>query len=75
MTLDEKLTFVSGTSDPKGLGEAGYIPGVKRLGIPELRLTDGPAGVRVTAHAPRRCRRRSRWRRRSMRDWPARTDG
>ncbi|MEV0400389.1 glycoside hydrolase family 3 C-terminal domain-containing protein [Actinoallomurus sp. NPDC050550] len=51
MTLDEKLTFVSGTSDPKALGEAGYIPGVKRLGIPELRLTDGPAGVRVTAHA------------------------
>ena len=51
MTLDEKLGFVSGTSDPSGLGEAGYIPGVPRLGIPELRLTDGPAGVRVTAHA------------------------
>ncbi|HEY7484097.1 MAG TPA: glycoside hydrolase family 3 C-terminal domain-containing protein [Streptosporangiaceae bacterium] len=51
MTLDEKLSFVSGTSDPKALGEAGYIPGVPRLGIPELRLTDGPAGVRVTAHA------------------------
>src|SRR5262245_31272500 len=51
MTLDEKLGFVSGTSDPSGLGEAGYIPGVARLGIPALRLTDGPAGVRVTAHA------------------------
>ncbi|MDL4772991.1 glycoside hydrolase family 3 C-terminal domain-containing protein [Actinomadura xylanilytica] len=51
MTLDEKLGFVSGTSDPRGLGEAGYIPGVPRLGIPELRLADGPAGVRVADHA------------------------
>lgn len=51
MTLDEKLAFVSGTTDPRDLGEAGYVPGVPRLGIPELRLTDGPAGVRVTKHA------------------------
>ncbi|WP_026411006.1 glycoside hydrolase family 3 C-terminal domain-containing protein [Actinomadura oligospora] len=51
MTLDEKLGFVSGTSDPHDRGEAGYIPGVPRLGIPELRLTDGPAGVRVAEHA------------------------
>ncbi|MEV5751794.1 glycoside hydrolase family 3 C-terminal domain-containing protein [Actinoallomurus sp. NPDC052308] len=51
MTLDEKLSFVSAQVDPKGLGEAGYIPGVPRLGIPELRLTDGPAGVRVNHHA------------------------
>jgi len=47
MTLDEKLSFVSGTSDPEGMGEAGYIPGVPRLDIPPLRLTDGPAGVRL----------------------------
>ena len=47
MTLDEKLSFVSGRSDPEGMGEAGYIPGVPRLGIPPLRLTDGPAGVRL----------------------------
>ncbi|GAA4624588.1 hypothetical protein GCM10023196_025330 [Actinoallomurus vinaceus] len=51
MTLDEKLSFVHGATDPKDLGEAGYIPGVPRLGIPELRLTDGPAGVRVREHA------------------------
>jgi beta-glucosidase len=48
MTLDEKLTFVHGDRDPQSLGQAGYVPGVARLGIPPLRLTDGPAGVRVT---------------------------
>lgn len=51
LTLDEKLTFLSGTTDPRNLGQAGYIPGIPRLAIPPLRLTDGPAGVRVTAHA------------------------
>ena len=30
-------------------GYIGYIPGIPRLGIPELALTDGPAGVR---HGP-----------------------
>lgn len=51
LTLDEKLTFLHGATDPAPLGQAGYIPGVQRLGIPPLRLADGPAGVRVTAHA------------------------
>ncbi|MCW2871798.1 MAG: glycoside hydrolase family 3 domain protein, partial [Streptomyces oryziradicis] len=50
LTLDEKITFLHGATDP-ALGEAGCIPGVPRLGIPPLRLSDGPAGVRVTAHA------------------------
>ena len=48
MTLPEKISFVHGSSDPQSLGQAGYIPGVARLGVPPLRLTDGPAGVRVT---------------------------
>src|SRR4051795_4207850 len=48
MTLDEEVSFVHGAADPASLGQAGYIPGVARLGIPPLRLTDGPAGVRVT---------------------------
>jgi beta-glucosidase len=48
LTLAEKISFVHGSSDPQSLGQAGYIPGVARLGIPPLRLTDGPAGVRVT---------------------------
>ena len=47
LTQDEKLSFLSGSRDPRNLGQAGYLPGVPRLGIPELRLTDGPAGVRV----------------------------
>ena len=47
MTLDEKLSLVRGGSDPNNLGQAGYIPGVPRLGIGPLRLTDGPAGIRV----------------------------
>ncbi|PNE13395.1 glycosyl hydrolase [Amycolatopsis sp. BJA-103] len=47
MTLDEKLSFVSGTADPNSVGEAGFMPGVPRLQIPPLRITDGPAGVRI----------------------------
>ncbi len=47
LTQDEKISLLSGSRDPKNLGQAGYLPGVPRLGIPELRLTDGPAGVRV----------------------------
>jgi len=47
LTLSEKLTLVRGAQDPKNLGQAGYIPGVPRLGIGALRLTDGPAGIRV----------------------------
>ncbi|MEP7311244.1 MAG: glycoside hydrolase family 3 C-terminal domain-containing protein [Pseudomonadota bacterium] len=45
MTLDEKLAVVQGGRDPAYAGEAGYIPGVARLGIPALRLADGPANV------------------------------
>ena len=47
MTLEEKATFLRGERDPGGEGQAGYMPGVARLGIPPLRLTDGPAGVRT----------------------------
>lgn len=48
MTLEEKIAMLHGASDPQSLGQAGYLPGVPRLGIPPLRLTDGPAGVRAT---------------------------
>ncbi|WP_432117577.1 beta-glucosidase [Streptomyces sp. bgisy032] len=51
LTLDEKISLLHGATDPDPLGQAGYVPGVKRLGIPPLRLADGPAGVRVTRHA------------------------
>lgn len=51
MTLDEKLSMLHGASDPAGYGEAGYIPGVPRLEVPPLRLTDGPAGIRTAQPA------------------------
>ncbi|NUQ99674.1 MAG: glycoside hydrolase family 3 protein, partial [Streptomyces sp.] len=51
LTLDEKISLLHGATDAKSLGQAGYVPAVERLGIPPLRLADGPAGVRVTRHA------------------------
>ncbi|MET9678239.1 glycoside hydrolase family 3 C-terminal domain-containing protein [Streptomyces sp. NPDC006482] len=47
LTLDEKVSLLHGAADPARLGQAGYVPGVPRLGIPALRLVDGPAGIRV----------------------------
>ncbi|MFB6147028.1 MAG: glycoside hydrolase family 3 C-terminal domain-containing protein [Halobacteriaceae archaeon] len=45
LTLDEKIALVHGDVDP--IDDAtGYLPGVERLGIPPLRLVDGPTGVR-----------------------------
>ncbi|WP_412078620.1 beta-glucosidase family protein [Streptomyces xanthophaeus] len=51
LTLEEKTALLHGAQDPAPLGQAGYLPGVPRLGIPALRLADGPAGVRVAAAA------------------------
>ena len=62
MTLSEEAGMVHGEGDPPNsaaanascaasavgcVGEAGWIPGVARLGIPPVRMTDGPAGVRL----------------------------
>jgi beta-glucosidase len=51
MTLDEKLTLIHGThEDPvEYQGQAGYLGGIPRLGIPGLRFADGPPGV-LTRH-------------------------
>ena len=51
MTLQEKLVLIHGThEDPKVYqGQAGYLGGVPRLGIPGLRFADGPPGV-LTRH-------------------------
>ena len=51
MTLEEKLSLVHGARDPKDLGQAGYWPGLPRLGIPPLRFADGPAGINVNREA------------------------
>jgi beta-glucosidase len=45
MTIDEKFGLLTGVADPGGTA-TGYLPGVDRLGIPPLRLVDGPLGVR-----------------------------
>ena len=56
MTLEEKLSLTHGAvEDPLTYqGQAGYLPGLVRLGIPPLRFADGPPGVltRIPAAAP-----------------------
>jgi beta-glucosidase len=51
MTLEEKLTLVHGAQEDPAVyqGQAGYLPGIPRLGIPGLRFADGPPGV-LTRH-------------------------
>ena len=47
MTLEEKIALIHGDKDPPGesQGQAGFWAGNPRLGIPWLRLADGPPGV------------------------------
>ncbi|MFT4084454.1 MAG: glycoside hydrolase family 3 C-terminal domain-containing protein [Nocardioides sp.] len=50
MSLDEKLTLLTGQSvssvgGDENQSQAGYLPGIPRLGIPSLTLADGPPGV------------------------------
>jgi beta-glucosidase len=56
MTLDEKIQLLHGTGEDAltGPGQAGYLQGIPHLGIPSLRLADGPPGVltRIPAEAP-----------------------
>eukprot|EP00055_Hartaetosiga_balthica_P011579 m.53075 g.53075 ORF g.53075 m.53075 type:complete len:739 (-) comp7652_c0_seq1:124-2340(-) len=46
MTLDEKITMVHGWQG----GYVGNVPENTRLGIPALKLNDGPQGFRDNAH-------------------------
>ena len=50
LTLDEKISLVHGAVVPASLGQAGYLPGVPRLGIPVRRDADA-LGINVTADA------------------------
>src|SRR5579875_2013275 len=47
MTLQEKITLIHGAQEDPSVyqGQAGYLPGIPRLGIPGLRMADGPPGV------------------------------
>jgi beta-glucosidase len=47
MTLEEKTALIRGASEDPATnqGQAGYLAGVPRLGIPPLRMSDGPPGV------------------------------
>ena len=47
MTLAEKISLIHGAPENAATSraQAGYMPGVPRLGIPSLRLVDGPPGV------------------------------
>src|ERR1019366_8519517 len=51
MTLEEKITLIHGTQEDAKVyqGQAGYLAGIPRLGIPGLRFADGPPGV-LTRH-------------------------
>ena len=44
MTLDEKISQMHTTGKGAG-GIARLVPGIPRLGIPDLRISNGPAGV------------------------------
>src|SRR5580704_15753625 len=47
MTLSQKIAVIHGEKDPpeESRGQAGYMAGDPKLGIPWLRLADGPPGV------------------------------
>ncbi len=51
MTLEEKLTLIHGAQEAPAVyqGQAGYLGGIPRLGIPGMRFADGPPGV-LTRH-------------------------
>jgi beta-glucosidase len=51
MTLEEKIKLIDGTHENPAVyqGQAGFLLGVPRLGVPGLRMADGPPGV-LTRH-------------------------
>jgi beta-glucosidase len=51
LTLDEKGRLLYGVAPPASSGAVGYVPGIKRLGVPPLILSDGPVGLRDSVRA------------------------
>lgn len=59
MTLDEKIQMVHGTGwgilnpgypiPPRANFGAGFVPGIERLGIPDIQMDDSAVGVRLSA--------------------------
>lgn len=54
MTLKEKLTLIHDSQEDPATyqGQAGYIAGIPRLGVPGLRMADGPPGVLTRRPSP-----------------------
>lgn len=48
MTTEEKYTFLGGNGTGDTEGNAGYLKGVPRLGVPMIKMYDGPAGLLYT---------------------------
>jgi beta-glucosidase len=58
MTLDEKISLAHGpggfqAAGPRSNGGAGVIPGIPRLGLPDVQLADSAVGVRAAAERGR----------------------
>ena len=49
MTLEEKMALIRGDSEPPATnqGQAGYLPGVPRLGIPPIRMSEMEAQLKT----------------------------
>jgi beta-glucosidase len=63
MTIDEKIQLVHGTGwgvlvpgavvPPGDIGGAGFVPGIPRLGLPDINLADSAVGIRGAARDSR----------------------
>jgi hypothetical protein len=45
MSVDEKISLLSGTKEPVYAGQAAYSAGLPKYGIPSMRWADGQGGI------------------------------